>query len=278
MIVVVACSFRTVDAPPGDPSGGNGGGGGSLHVADGGWIDGGPGGAQTGGLGGGTGGTQTGGLGGGTGGTQTGGLGGGTGGTQTGGVGGGTGGTQTGGTGGTGGCTPVFGSTGWKSPLDVSTKSKAGATFSWTNPDAVKASDNAYATVAFAGSALVLSEYLWTRSFGFQLPTNASVDGIEVAIERRLQNNGMSSVSDDAVQLLKAGTLTGQNRSSTWQLNDTYATFGSGTDTWGTTWTAAEINSVNFGLAVALEAFGSTIGVTAYVDHIRIRVHYTQAC
>jgi len=54
---------------------------------------------------------------------------------------------------------------------------------SWSNPDNVPSSDNAYAS-ANVGCATDQSHYLKASNFGFSLPAGAIILGIVVEIER----------------------------------------------------------------------------------------------
>ena len=269
----------------GSSSGGFGGAGTGGVIASGG-VEAtggvGTGGFSTGGFGTGgfnTGGFNTGGFG--TGGFNTGGFN--TGGFSTGGIGaiGGSSGGS-GASGGTGGssCVPFSGFTTWKNPGLVQNGNSSGGTITWSNTSAAKASDNVYATAVLKGGASAISEYLWARSFGFQVPTGAIVNGIEVAIERR-RHQYQGAIWDRTVRLVKAGALTGKNKDdSSWPSSDKYKTFGSSNDLWNTTWSASQVNSSTFGLALEAYTFSlsGTTSATAYVDHIRIRVHYTNTC
>jgi hypothetical protein len=76
---------------------------------------------------------------------------------------------------------------------------------------------------------------------------------------------------DYSVRLLKAGVLTGSDLAYTttpWNTVDTYTSYGSSSNLWGTTWTVADINASNFGAAFS----ASVSNGTARVDHMRITV------
>lgn len=82
-----------------------------------------------------------------------------------------------------------------------------------------------------------------------------------------------SPVVDNQVRIIKGGTITGNNLASTsvWPLNDGTTTYGGPANAWGTTWTLAEINATNFGVAISAQ-----IGQgTAEIDHIAITVWAT---
>ena len=126
-------------------------------------------------------------------------------------------------------------------------------------------------------------------------------------------------VVDERARIVNAdGTIgtTDKSIADDWSSSYAYVSYGSSTDLWGETWTAADINDANFGFALAIfdRAFdipqdsnylkgtnfgfsiseGSTInGIlvevkrkvagpnfftkVAYVDHMRITVYYTEA-
>lgn len=122
------------------------------------------------------------------------------------------------------------------------------------------------------------SDYLRATGFGFSIPGGAIIDGIEVTIEKRAEDD--DDVYDVIVQLLKNGSLVGDNYARTWddwnddswQVDD----YGGPSDLWGTTWGAADINNANFGVAlVCWNDAGHTNW--ARVDYMRITVYYTVA-
>ncbi len=76
---------------------------------------------------------------------------------------------------------------------------------------------------------------------------------------------------DNSVQLVKGGTVTGSNLANTvtpWNTVDTYSTYGSSSNLWGTTWSVAEVNASNFGAVLS----ASVSNGTARVDHMRITI------
>nr|BAL59542.1 hypothetical protein HGMM_OP4C178 [Candidatus Acetothermum autotrophicum] len=149
-------------------------------------------------------------------------------------------------------------------PNYASTSSATG----WTNPsNAVGTSDNVCAErTGSAGGSLDLT------GFGFTIPDAAVIQGITVEVDMA----ATSSNEGVRVRLLKGSSPTtnfqdingvaGQTDCST----SAFRTVGSPTDLWGETWTAADINNVNFG--VRLSKLGSSN--TAYVDAVRITVEY----
>ncbi|HYG52040.1 MAG TPA: T9SS type A sorting domain-containing protein, partial [Flavobacteriales bacterium] len=80
---------------------------------------------------------------------------------------------------------------------------------------------------------------------------------------------------DNEVKIIKGGSITGSNMAATpaWSTTEAYTTYGGSTSLWGTTWTANDINAVNFGVALAVRVQNGT----ARVDHTRITVYATNS-
>ena len=148
----------------------------------------------------------------------------------------------------------------------------------WSNPGNITASDNSYATAQQSGGMAGAIQYLKASNFGFSIDSGATINGIEVLIERK---DGGGSFADTEILILNGDGSAGvgsTNRSAgaAWPTSDTTATFGSSSDSWGETWTPAKINSSNFGVQIRCNSSPS-FGVTdtASVDHIQITVHYS---
>ena len=142
--------------------------------------------------------------------------------------------------------------------------------------------DNAYIScgtlLGILGSAQ--TNYLYTDSYGFTVPSTATVCGIQVDIERSAAGLLIgSSVRDKNVFIVKAGVMTGSNYASgaAWPGSDATATYGNNSDLWGTTWTPAEVNAGNFGVAISaqLNAGLASLFLSANIDMIGITVYYT---
>ncbi|MFN8454654.1 MAG: YDG domain-containing protein [Anaerolineae bacterium] len=145
----------------------------------------------------------------------------------------------------------------------------------WTNPGNVTADDTNYATANLGASAT--SEYLQATNYGFNIPASATIDGIQVAIMRQSSSAlGNNSVDDSDLYLLKGGAIVGTDHAVTtdWPTSFTEATYGATNDLWGTTWTAAEINATNFGVALSVLNESGLTNRTASVDYIQVTVTY----
>jgi hypothetical protein len=153
----------------------------------------------------------------------------------------------------------------------------------WSNPTNVFSSNNTYAQ-ASTFLATNVTHGLKVTGFGFTVPTGSTINGIVMEAERHCDSVGSipdeDSIGDTVVRLLKGGTQVGNNYRvlggvSPWSSGDVYRTYGGTTDLWGTTWTAEEVNSPNFGCWIQAE-ISSTVGNTsARVDHVRITTYYT---
>lgn len=149
----------------------------------------------------------------------------------------------------------------------------------WTSTSDITSSNNLDANAA--GSGAFTTDYLHATNFGFSIPASATIDGIVVEIEKAFTSSGNDTGADNSVLIIKGGTRTGNDKAlaGNWTSTDAYYTYGTSSDLWGTTWTATDINSSTFG--VALRAAASKAGGpdtnNFYVDHVRITVHYTPA-
>lgn len=138
-----------------------------------------------------------------------------------------------------------------------------------TNASNAQLSDNSYAT-----SVLLLSQisnYLKVTNFNFTIPTDATITGITVSVER--SSTVLNGTHDSSVKLVKGGTISGNDKASAtqWPTSDGTATYGSATDLWGLSLTPADINSSGFGVVVAAVA---DLASTAQVDYVTITVDY----
>jgi uncharacterized repeat protein (TIGR02543 family) len=172
--------------------------------------------------------------------------------------------------------------TGAKVPGTAVSTPTSGAGYPWT-----PSSGNLTASVqtddditAWSGiGAVNKSRTLQLTNFGFSMPNASTINGIKVEINR-WKNSGYpyGVIQDMNVQLYQDGVLGGNNKavSGNWSQNTaTVATYGGSTDTWGRTWTAAQIKSSAFGLGFQVQNTDGTRAANAYVDYVKITVYYT---
>ncbi|WP_081170847.1 T9SS type A sorting domain-containing protein [Niastella populi] len=166
------------------------------------------------------------------------------------------------------------------SPASSASVPYSGSDYSFSNPTNALANDN---NVSTAASVLSLfnqqTDYLQVKNFGFNIPTGASICGIEVHVVKSADNVllNLASVTDYNVRIIKNNSLTGPNMAdpAQWSASDTYITYGGVNDLWGTSWSPSDINSNNFGFSIAGEII-TTVSLfpTARIDQISITVHY----
>jgi hypothetical protein len=156
------------------------------------------------------------------------------------------------------------------------TGANSGASNTWTNPTKTSANDSSYATSAISNSVNGAdSAILNVTAFGFSVPSTAIVRGISVDIKRH-SSSSTNTLKDTTIQLLKAGTATGNNKATatSWPTSDAVATYGTGSDLWGAAWTASDVNNANFGVKIIVHNNGSA-STTASIDYVTVTVTYS---
>ena len=151
--------------------------------------------------------------------------------------------------------------------------SSGGGTSAWINPDNVKVADSAYAEYdAETGDSENLD-----LAYSPGIPGTATVDGIEIIVNKR-ERVGADNIFDTTAQLMKSGSVVGTNKASGTEWPSAFAdvTYGGPTDKWGTTWTAAEVNSLVFRFKGA-QSSGPNASAVGRVENARLNVYYTAA-
>jgi len=154
-----------------------------------------------------------------------------------------------------------------------------GGTGYWGDASSAQgANDAVYAEVGLPAHGGSTSDYLECSNFGFSIPANATINGITLTVWRMTDAD---TFTDTEIRILKGGVVQNvQNKanSSTWPVNvEGTQQYGSSSDLWGVTWTAADINDVGLGVALSV-----TTSVTdpadphnANVDAFQITVDFT---
>lgn len=141
----------------------------------------------------------------------------------------------------------------------------------WLTPTNVFADDGAYAEILTnAYDSPAYSFRLDATNFGFSIPAGSTIDGIVVEIDKM-----GAKAADSLVQMIQGGTPTGTNNSvgTAHLATETIETYGSSIDLWGLTWTVADIEANDFGVAYAAQSTGNN--GESRVDFIRITIYYT---
>jgi len=162
-----------------------------------------------------------------------------------------------------------------------------GAVVPWTNPSNTMISNDTYATHNHCNCCDEQTPCLFATDFPFTIPLGATINGIEVHIEKHRSGPVGEYVEDNGLFLVKGGNVAGGDRAegistgqpwgtNNWSMTDAVTTYGSPIDLWDTTWTPADINASNFG--VAFSSINYTLCNTdmmSFVDHISITVYCT---
>lgn len=152
-------------------------------------------------------------------------------------------------------------------------------TSTWANPAYAISSNDGYAQAPTTITGTAYSHYLDLRDFGFSIPENSFINTITVNIERKLTLSGAAVIKDYVLKLVKAGTISGNNKADTataWPTTDTVASYAYSPDDWGVALTANDLNYSAFGVVLQVSIVKSGGGTSyASVDDINIVVDYT---
>ena len=164
--------------------------------------------------------------------------------------------------------------TGWISPGTGSEDATIG-TQSWDlysgyDLSGIFAADDSNIEGAYFYSAAT-TKYIVGSNFGFSIPEGATIDGILVEILQKGNNT-----VENSIKIVKGGTIQGDENSTEVSLPSTYTyvSYGGSDDLWGLSWSDTDINASTFGVGFAVD--GYNYNDDAYVDHIRIKVYYTE--
>lgn len=120
--------------------------------------------------------------------------------------------------------------------------------------------------------------YLKATGFNFNIPSYASICGVQVQMEVRATGLLLTAtVRDNEIRLIKGGIITGDNKAdfSNWSTTDTYHAYGTASDLWGTILTPADVNAPDFGVAISASIIALVAALpAAEIDHIRMSIDY----
>jgi hypothetical protein len=146
----------------------------------------------------------------------------------------------------------------------------------WMNPKEIATPGSPYASVSlYQGHRY--SNYLEGNQYSFALPVDADITGIEVSISHQSSSPNLD-ILDNVVSLVKGGVIVGDNKAdqvTPWGTTFVVTTYGGPTDLWGSSWIPADINSLDFGVVLAV--YRNNNGNKphdALVDSMQITVYY----
>ena len=154
-------------------------------------------------------------------------------------------------------------------------------TVAWTTPSNATALDGTYTTAALNGST---SHYLKCTNYGFAVPTNGIVIGVEVmvyartddvagAVDTVFTNVRLVDSSDVFVGINQAASEVALKNSGSGTSDPFSFFFGGSGDTWGTLLTPAIVNDADFGVGIAVRETLSS-AETVGIDVVAMTVYY----
>lgn len=148
-------------------------------------------------------------------------------------------------------------------------------------PPGASADDTTYTSIS--GNSLDdgnITDELRLSNFGFSF-TSSAIVGITVEVLGFVETSGDTAAYHTVSLFTAPGSNRGDNKATgslpTSDPGITYQSFGGTSDDWypAGTWTEAEIESNNFGVALCFTAGGAD--VTVNIDHVKVTVTYTAA-
>lgn len=142
----------------------------------------------------------------------------------------------------------------------------------WANPGNIATSGQS-STVSMGASTG--SDDLRATNYAFAIPTGSTINGIQVSITRKASLAAV--VFDNGIFLLRSGNHVGSDHSngSAWPNAFAAQSYGSVADLWGTTWSAADINSSSFGVAIQALNTDSIVHTASVQAFVTITITYT---
>ncbi len=122
-------------------------------------------------------------------------------------------------------------------------------------------------------------DFLLVSDFRLEVPASATILGITVTVRRAA--GGPDEAVDAGVHVMKGGVRGSADRSSPtpWTGPELVnVDYGGPSDLWGETWTPAEVNAADFGVALGAGFTQSAGNGRAYVDIVYVTVNYTTVC
>jgi hypothetical protein len=148
----------------------------------------------------------------------------------------------------------------------------------WASTSNAASNDALYANTPTAVGTQT-TNYLKATNFGFSIPTNSTINGIIVNIERK-KGTG-TGATDNAIRIILSNGNYGTTNKSVGEVwaggAGSETVYGTSSDLWGETWTYSDINNSNFGVGLSANTSAGEGGSAASVDYFSITVHYTPA-
>jgi hypothetical protein len=111
-------------------------------------------------------------------------------------------------------------------------------------------------------------------NFGINVPADANIDGIEVQTDASVDGAAGTNVLCVALSWDGGATWTSAKATPDIGTSDQTNTLGGSADTWGRTWSVAELSNANFKLRVMPDSSSSNAR-DYFLDYLAIQVHYS---
>ena len=168
-------------------------------------------------------------------------------------------------------------------PVGTGADDSSVGTKTWSNPSNITTTTSqSFITSTSSG---VFSHYLKATNFNFSIPTDATIDGIEIVVHTQIDPLPNIAPDDYVAKLVIGGSVVGNNLASGTQLSNgqTSITYGGATELWGTSPTYSDINNSNFGFVfqIELNGGGKFQPSSMYVGNsgnygVEVTVYYTE--
>jgi len=152
--------------------------------------------------------------------------------------------------------------------------SEGGGNDSWDNVTFILIQDGNYSTDDITKNDA--SEYAKAYNYQFNIPDDATINGIIMRITRYSENS--SDITDNEVYLIDSSrNPKGENKATTngWATNAETVAYGGSSDLWGAEWSVDDINNANFGIAVDV-ANSNNLNRMAHIDYLELSIHYSR--
>lgn len=153
----------------------------------------------------------------------------------------------------------------------------AGSAISWTNATRIQSADALLSTATCSG--VTASDFLDGTNYGFSVPSNATLMGIELSNVARSRSGGTSgNARDNSIRLLNSsGTAVGTDKVTTtsWPtVAGPDVIYGGPDDLWSSGLTVSDVTSSGFGGRFAIQGDAAGANRVAQVDAMRMTVYY----
>jgi hypothetical protein len=167
----------------------------------------------------------------------------------------------------------------------VSAYANTGANFNdggakdWTNPQNVQGPTPATAATVLLDNNGDTSQRLRCSNYGLSIPSGALIAGVRFTVSASSANNNRQYWN--SVKLLKGGVETGVEKITSLPGNQTAINslfpwpFGGQSDLWGTSLTAADVNSPDFGVSLKIVRSSNVQTTTTSIYTCQVTVWYT---